>query len=237
MHLSELADVGPFFALRTGAVPPDAAAGRLPLGPDAVRARVAVVGERLGTAETRVAASVAFQGIAGRLLSIVLGSAVLTGRVPDLAAGDLRWSPVAGAPDDLWSPSPAALPPGAEGRVLRELLVPLHDATREVASVSSRILWGNAGSALAGSLRVLHGWCLARGRDADAERAVDVARDLLADPLLRDTGVLRTRGAGGPTFLRRTCCLYYRVPGGGLCGDCVLRHPPRQSARRRAGGH
>ncbi|MGH3614812.1 MAG: (2Fe-2S)-binding protein [Pseudonocardia sp.] len=24
------------------------------------------------------------------------------------------------------------------------------------------------------------------------------------------------------TFRRRSCCLYYRVRDGGLCGDCVL---------------
>ncbi|TDC76951.1 ferric iron reductase, partial [Actinomadura sp. 7K507] len=28
-------------------------------------------------------------------------------------------------------------------------------------------------------------------------------------------------GAGG--FVRHNCCLYYRVPGGGMCGDCGLR--------------
>ncbi|MCQ8769602.1 (2Fe-2S)-binding protein [Streptomyces sp. AA8] len=31
-----------------------------------------------------------------------------------------------------------------------------------------------------------------------------------------------------PSFVRSTCCLYYRVLPGGMCGDCVLRHaPPR----------
>jgi ferric iron reductase protein FhuF len=27
----------------------------------------------------------------------------------------------------------------------------------------------------------------------------------------------------GIGFARTTCCLYYRVPGGGKCADCVLR--------------
>ncbi len=31
------------------------------------------------------------------------------------------------------------------------------------------------------------------------------------------------------TFRRRSCCLYYRVPGGGICGDCVLRRPVRRT--------
>ena len=39
------------------------------------------------------------------------------------------------------------------------------------------------------------------------------------DTPLSDTGTL---GPDGEGFRRRSCCLYYRVPGGGLCGDCVL---------------
>ena len=34
------------------------------------------------------------------------------------------------------------------------------------------------------------------------------------------------------TFRRRSCCLYYRVPGGGLCGDCCLDRPPGREPRR-----
>ncbi len=34
----------------------------------------------------------------------------------------------------------------------------------------------------------------------------------------------------GSAFRRRSCCLYYRVPGGGLCGDCCFdrEHRPRR---------
>ncbi|GAA2718873.1 MULTISPECIES: (2Fe-2S)-binding protein [Streptomyces] len=224
MSLSELADVGPFFALPTGQAPPaDDAAAYLPPGPEALRQRIAVVTGRLGTREERVAASLAFQGLAGRLLSITLGSLVLTGRAPDLAAGALRWHPALGAPDDLWWAAPAAPPPAQDAAaVLHEVLLPLHAATRSLTGVSARLLWGNAGSALAGALRVLHPWCLRQGRPADADRAVALTRTLLADPLLHDTGTLHLP-AGGPAFARTTCCLYYRVPGGGLCGDCVLQ--------------
>jgi ferric iron reductase protein FhuF len=34
------------------------------------------------------------------------------------------------------------------------------------------------------------------------------------------TGVDRS---GSSVFRRTTCCLYYRLPDGGLCGDCALR--------------
>ncbi|MGW5694872.1 (2Fe-2S)-binding protein, partial [Streptomyces asiaticus] len=48
-------------------------------------------------------------------------------------------------------------------------------------------------------------------------------------PPLRDAGTLGTAPLG---YRRRTCCLYYRVPGGGLCGDCVLREAPGRGSGR-----
>ncbi|GHC32729.1 (2Fe-2S)-binding protein [Streptomyces cinnamoneus] len=235
MRLTELADVGPFFALRTGDAPEGEGGGYLPLGDEALRLRVETVTGRLGTTDRRVAASIAFQGIAGRLWSVALGSAVLNGQVPDLAAGNLRWHPDRTAPDDLLLTAPTALPPATDpaaqaaqlaAGVLHGLLVPLHHATRTLTPVSGQLLWGNAGSALAGSLRVLHTWCRHQQRPQDAGRALALVRALFEEPLLRGTGTLH-RTPGGPSFARRTCCLYYRVPGGGTCGDCVLRHPPR----------
>ncbi|MBT2385933.1 (2Fe-2S)-binding protein [Streptomyces sp. ISL-11] len=235
MCLAELSSVGPFFALRTDDTTSFADEGYLPLGEDAVRARVETVAERLGTADRRVAASVAFQGLAGRLLSVALGSAALTGRIPDLSGGRLGWHPARTAPEDLWLPRPAALPPAGDpaalaaqlgDHVLRGPLTDVHRVTRAVVPVSGRLLWGNAGSSLAGALRVLHTWCRDHDRPDTAARALALTRALLADPLLRDTGTLSTRG--GPSFVRRTCCLYYRVLPGGMCGDCVLRHAPRR---------
>ncbi|MGA5133703.1 (2Fe-2S)-binding protein [Streptomyces olivoreticuli] len=235
MDLRELASAGPFFALRTDDGPGDAGeylslAGRTE---EAVRRRVETVAERLGTTDRRVAASIAYQGIAGRLLSVALGSAVLTGSVPDLADERLLWHPAHTAPDDLWLPAPAALPPAADlagllrDHVLRGPLTALHGATRAVVPVSGRLLWGNAASSLAGSLRVLHGWCRERRRPEEAARALALTRALLDAPPLSGTGTLTAPAPGGPAFARTTCCLYYRVLPGGMCGDCVLRHAPR----------
>ncbi|MEV4442323.1 (2Fe-2S)-binding protein [Streptomyces sp. NPDC049577] len=233
MDLSELSAVGPFFALRTGDMPDTA--GYLPLDGTAVGDRVRTVGERLGTADRRVAASVAFQGIAGRLLSIALGAAVLTGQVPDLTDERLRWHTGRTAPEDLWLARPAALPADriAPG-LLYGRLSSLHTATRAVTPLFGRLLWGNAASSLAGAARMLRAWCLEQGRPREAERTAELTRALFADPLLRGTGTLRTRP--DVSFARRSCCLYYRVPAGGLCGDCVLRHPPR-GRRAGSGGH
>jgi hypothetical protein len=237
--LREAAGVGPFFAVRTepgeprghGFVPLAELYGTEPAA--ALRDRVDVVAGRLGTPEARVAASLAFQGLAGRLWSLALGPAVLTGYVPDLAPEGLWWHPGRSAPDELWLPDPVALPRAGDVAdqvadqvgvaVLHGHLVPLLRATRAVCPVSARLLWGNAGSALAGTLSVLHGWCRAQGRPEAAARAAALARALFADPLLRDTGTTADGASVAPAFVRRSCCLYYRVPGGGLCGDCVLR--------------
>ncbi|MEV5505639.1 (2Fe-2S)-binding protein [Streptomyces orinoci] len=235
VRLAELAAVGPFFALRTEDPPEGAPGGPgepgyLRLAGPAVRLRVDTVARRLATGDRRAAASIAFQGIAGRLLSLALGSAVLTGSVPDLTADGPWWHPERTAPDDLWLPRPAALPLAGDGAeeitatVLDGTLPRLHTAFRAEVPISSRLLWGNAGSALAGAARVLHGWCAGQGRTADAARTLALTRSLLARPPLRGTGTLGPAGE----FTRRTCCLYYRVPAGGKCGDCVLRHPPAQ---------
>lgn len=265
--LRDVAEVGPFFAVRTGHGEPrthgyrplaelyatDAArpgrehpaqehpaqeppAQEHPAGEDParedparenpMRERAADVAARLGTPELRVGASLAFQGLAARLWSVALGAAVLGGRVPDLAAERLWWNPALSAPNDLWLPRPSSLPGTDDlagqlaGEVLAGHLVPLHHATRDACPVADGLLWGNAGSALAGSLRVLHTWCVARGRTAQARTALDLAARLFRDPLLEGTGTL---DPGKVAFVRRSCCLYYRIPGGGLCGDCVLR--------------
>ncbi|MFJ4984562.1 (2Fe-2S)-binding protein [Streptomyces sp. NPDC088732] len=222
--------MGPFFTLRTEPGEPRAE-GFVPLaevyaGParEALTGRVAEVGRRLGTDERRVAASLAHQGLAARLWSVALGPAALTGQLPDVAG--LWWHPERAVPDELW------LPPAGEGlpadrlgeAVLHGHLVPLTEAVCAVSGVSAGLLWGNAASALAGTLRVLHSWCLGEGgRPEAASRAAALVAALLADPLLRDAGTLGLSGPAAPAYMRRSCCLYYRVPGGGLCGDCVLR--------------
>ncbi|MFC0602397.1 (2Fe-2S)-binding protein [Streptomyces palmae] len=254
----------------------------------ALRARIEAVAAGLGTGEPRVAASLAFQGLAARLWSLGLGPAALRGQVPDLRPDGLWWNPDRLAPEDLWLPTPNAVSgsvpgvpsdgvrdvssgagpdpllgggpgalcggapgslPGGEPRVLpggapnpltggtpdalvgrlydavlTAHLVPLLHATRAVGRMSEALLWGNAASALAGTARVLVQWCRDTGRQAAAERAKDLTRALLARPPLHRSGGWRL----GPErdFRRLSCCLYYRVPGGGLCGDCALRRRP-----------
>jgi iron complex transport system ATP-binding protein len=90
--------------------------------------------------------------------------------------------------------------------VLDEHLRPLGIALHRLQPISEKILRGNAASALLGAARVLDndsGWAL--------------ARRLCSDERLSEAVVF-----SGNSYRRTSCCLYYRIPGGGLCGDCVL---------------
>ncbi|MEU1022927.1 (2Fe-2S)-binding protein, partial [Streptomyces sp. NPDC005904] len=57
------------------------------------------------------------------------------------------------------------------------------------------------------------------------ERALRLAEALFDHPDLRTTGTLDPAA-----FRRRSCCLYYRCPGGGVCGDCCFERPPTRSS-------
>lgn len=230
VDLDEVGSVGGFFALRTGE-PGD---GHMPLarlyaGDTApLTARVDTVAARLRTPERRVAASVAHLGFAARLWSVALGCAALHGELPDLDPARLHWDPRLSAPDDLCLTATRTVP--ATVATVREAvqyghLLPLADALTGDTRISRQLLWGNAGSALAGAVRELRAWAGRGGRTEVAERASALAAGLFAHPDLSGT-------VEGPAMRRRTCCLYYRCPGGGLCGDCVFDRPPQPRSLR-----
>ena len=50
---------------------------------------------------------------------------------------------------------------------------------------------------------------------------------LLAEPIVADHHTFDVRAADGVLPRRRSCCLYYRTPVGGMCGDCPLTSRPR----------
>jgi hypothetical protein len=243
--LAALRPLGGFFALRTAGASAGPGPGALPnlaetyqtISSDgdgnAMTFRVAVVADRLRVAEPRVCASLAQQALAARLWSVALGCAVLYGGVPDLDPRLLRWDASATVPDDLWLTEVRPLPGDAAtllDTVLHAHLRPLGEALTSRYGVAAGLLWGNAGSALAAAARELDRWARANGRTDVAERAAALTDDLFAHPLLRATG---TRA--GTAFRRRSCCLYYRVPGGGVCGDCCFTRPPDSSPRAASG--
>lgn len=233
LDLTEVGSVGGFFALRTGAPPGGAQVTSLARvyagdgGPLAFR--VGKVAARLGAPDERIAVSVAQLGLAARLWSVALGSAALHGEVPDLDPALLHWDADGSSPDDLWLTDVTTR--AADAASIRDVvqdghLAPLADALRTRYRVSAPLLWGNAGSALAGAARELDTWARRTGRTDVGERALALAGELFDHPDLRGTGTLR-----GTAFRRNSCCLYYRCPGGGLCGDCCFDRPPQRSVR------
>jgi hypothetical protein len=229
--LDRLASLDGFFALRTGRPPlPTLAETYAPqnftIEADPLIFRVRKVVRLLSAPEVRIGVSVAQQGLAARLWSVALGAAALYGQVPDLDPRLLRWDADGSAPDDLWLSEVRALP--ADAATIRQVvhhghLEPLAAALRARHPVSAGLLWGNAASALAGAARELDRWARVNGRTEVGDRARALAAELLDHPDLRDTGTLN-----GTAFRRRSCCLYYRIPGGGVCGDCCFARPPRR---------
>ncbi len=185
----------------------------------------------LGECEPRVAGSLFYQGYASRLLSPPLACLATSGCIPEMPAGQLRWR----RPDDQmielgltagggWAGSWPALIEHLVETWFEEHLQPLADALRLRVRISADLLTDNAASALVSGLRLLAGRLGPDGRspagDALAAHdlaAHDLAAHALAQPRLRDSGRWR-----GEVFVRRSCCLYYRVEGGGMCGDCPL---------------
>ncbi|MGE7436024.1 (2Fe-2S)-binding protein [Kitasatospora sp. NPDC001175] len=223
----EVTAVGPYFAVEA-AVGPGRPTGFRPLGelydggPEGFLAeRIATVSARLGTAESRVAASISQLGLAARLWSVTLGAAVLTGTVPDLAPDRAYWHHPPHGMLELRLPAPvrtADLAGALRDGVVTGALAPLATAVRAATPtpVSERLLRGNAASALVGAVRQL-----AAHRPDAGRTAWSLAGELLGHAPLAGTGTLHQT-----SFRRSTCCLYYRLPNGGLCGDCVFRTPP-----------
>ncbi|MGW6707595.1 (2Fe-2S)-binding protein [Streptomyces sp. NPDC054956] len=221
--LRQLRSVGPFFTVAYGKEPPGP--GFRPLGElygEQLGPYVDEVGRRIGSGPGRVAASTAQFGIVSRLWSTALGCAVLSGRVPDLGTGRVWWRLPGAGSLELWLPEPVELPGKTPARALADSvlgnLAVLDAALRERFAVSPRVLRGNTASGLVGAVRVLTD-------RVPGEEAANLAGVLLADDgPLGGTGTYLHEPGLGVAFVRRSCCLYYKVPGGGLCGDCVLRN-------------
>ena len=163
------------------------------------------ISARLGGAHLRVGQSTYVLGLAARLWAATLGCVVRDGVLPDPAAFVARDED--GAVQlgisryDGWRD---VTPYDLLDRVVA-VLAPVVESL----PLSPRLLWGNVASALHAAPRVL-----------ELPAARGWADEMLALPPLAGEMV-----AGR----RTTCCLYYEVPGGGLCGDCVLSRVPERS--------
>jgi FhuF 2Fe-2S C-terminal domain len=211
-ELSEISSYGGFFAPTVGGD----AAGWHPVGQsyaDGFMDLVNAALKRYQTTESRIGASLVHLGHAARLWSPVLACVLGHGVIPDLTdlqraddGAQLRLPEPVGEPVD--SPSPDLL----YRAVVQDHMGPLAAGLR--VKLAPALLYGNIASALVG-----------------ASRALLSVRPDLRQPVLRVTNSLldtgRLAGSGVITgddldFRRRSCCLFYRAPSGGKCGDCPL---------------
>jgi hypothetical protein len=202
MHaLTEVATLGPFFAVETeptgdGWRPLAALAAPAALG-ERVAAAQAMLELRAGCAvEARVAASIQFLGTAARLLSPALATTVRHGITPRLSDETVSWRAANNG-------AVAFAIMTRETATMAQAVAALDGVAAAVSAqfrLSPRIVRGNVASALAGAASML----------GPAARTV-------VEPLVAGAG-----SYGTERFKRNSCCLFYRVPNAGKCGDCVL---------------
>ncbi|MGV0790864.1 (2Fe-2S)-binding protein [Mycolicibacterium sp. XJ1819] len=223
--LAEISTVSPYFAVSCGAVSDDSwyPVHRLYTDTELLTAIVGRVQSRIGTDERRVAVSTFQLGLAARLWSIGLGALIRHGVLPDLDAEQLLFSETAGR-IRLHIEKPVAwqgdgLETLLANQVLDGHLAVLTAALHRLGPISARLLRGNAASALLSAARVID-------RATTSDPAEQLARRLCADERL--DGEVIFNGAG---YRRTSCCLYYRTPGGGVCGDCVFITKPGPKPR------
>ena len=229
--LADVARLGPFFTLTVPALSPlphgghAFAALELPEGAALLREQVARAADRLGAGDGQPVASMLHLGAAAAIASPLLAVAAVHGIVLDLQPEQLRFSFRSVATLDLTLTDPDAgwldgLLPEAAGAlvtVLERLLGAFTAALTASHPLPPAIVAGNALSALAASAKLIE--------PAAAARRAKLLVDLMArrSPVLHGAGVLHWQEPDGPGYFRRSnCCLFYRLPGGGLCGDCVL---------------
>ena len=241
-----LGSLGGFFSL--AAPPPagsDAVAWGEVLSADALTSRFAVVraalaagsGMAVEEVDPKVAVSATQVGLASRLWSVALGAAVLEGWLPDLSSAAVVASPVHRGSVPLGISDPergyAVSSPEEAARlvartVVADSLEALTSACAAVGRTPERVLTSNSTSALVGAARVL-----SSHRPDRAAEAWALVRLLLQDPRVAAGGEVvdpsaLPSGVGGAmrgpdeAFLRSGCCVFYRLPGHGLCPDCVL---------------
>jgi hypothetical protein len=222
--LADVDTLGGFFALSTGPAegvdpswrPLDELTG------DVLDARIDAIAEQLGGIQRRIAGSLLALSVSARMTALVLGSAALHGVVPRLH-DRLRWRPWSGGPAPLWLPEPEPLENDDLATTAAEeidrSLRPTLESIGSLAAVSDQVLWGNVASSVGGALRVL-----LTERPQAGPGAGEFATAVVGKPPLAGLGefVPAPEHPTGIRFERRTCCLFYRVPGGGTCGDCVL---------------
>jgi hypothetical protein len=160
---------------------------------------------RLGGAPRRVGESTYVLGLAARVWGATLGCVVRDGVLPDPAA--LLRRDEDGAVQ-LGMSRHEGWRDVTPGELLSTVVAALQPVIAQ-SPLSPRVMWGNVASALYAAPRVLE-IPAARPWAAEMLQMVPLRGEMVGDR-------------------RATCCLFYLVPGGGLCGDCVLSEVPTRA--------
>ncbi|KOV85463.1 hypothetical protein ADL03_12215 [Nocardia sp. NRRL S-836] len=204
--MRQVRGINPFFALDVGRPDESWLPGTALLEGPALRDTIDAIATRYNASEPRVAASLFFLSYTARLLS-------------PLTATNL---PIDVRPENLWWHHDRAnglsvrIDTPRLGPRPAEALAPVVEAVHAVVPVARGLLWGNAMSNIAGALKMV-----VRAGALSAEEAEERGNQLMTVPPFEGAGEF-IPFPGEVTFLRRSCCLYYRVAAGGKCGDCPL---------------
>lgn len=234
--LEAAGSLGPFFAVTDTPEPGWNSWADLVGGPEPLRRRVDEVRVLLASGPGSpdvpigVAASLVHLGLVARLLSPVVGAVLAAGIVPVLPAGSVRLRLRGSNPLPMAFVDSSAVPAGGPAEAARALdrewlvpvVGPLSTAVSRRYGISPQVVEGNVVSAVAGALRTA-----TTARPEFAGAADGVLDALLAEGSPAGRGHRRDDG----TFTRRSCCLMYRLPGAGTCGDCVLADPSSTAVR------
>lgn len=221
-----VARLGGYFALDTATGPGWRTFAELldaPTLADRVGATRAAIADFSGCAAAevpvRVAASSLQMAIAARLMSPALGSFAALHAVPVLAARSLRWRPAGhsvqfGATELEWRDARDAVAAAyaIDAALIGDALAPLIDRMHADVALSTQVMWGNVISSANGAVTVL----------GMTDRSLVSAGRRLVTALAGTARLRGTVATAGGAFRRRSCCLFYQAPHGGLCGDCVL---------------
>jgi hypothetical protein len=216
-ELSDISSYGGFFALVVGGD----GAGWHPVGQsyaDGCTDLIDATVRRYRTSDRRIGASLVHLAHAARLWSPVLACTIGHGVIPDLK--DLHRADDSAQlrlPEPVGKPLRPIAPDLMYRVVVSDHLRPLATGLR--VKLAPALLAGNIASALVGAARAL-----VSARPDLHTSIVAVTRSLLDTGVMAGSGVITDAQLG---FTRHSCCLFYRLPGGSLCGDCVLHRTTR----------
>jgi hypothetical protein len=214
VELAEVCSYNGFFALTVGGD----AAGWHPVGQSYADGCADLIDgtiKRYHSVESRIGASLVHLGHAARLWSPVLACVLGHGVLPDLT--DLQRADEGAA---LRLPEPVGEPALPSPELLYRVVVQNHMEPLEAGlrvKLAPALLSGNIASALVGAARAL----LSARPDLRGP-IVDTTESLLGTGRLAGSGTIAGPEVQDLDFKRRSCCLFYRLPRGGKCGDCPL---------------